>query len=1092
MTFPLSPRWGLAAQAIDGAGDPHLKAGVHLKILPSHHLGLPITPYIVYRYRLGVADQLGGTRSDITWIDSRGQTLHTPFNVTTDNPVTGYLPIGNGEVCCWLDVDATPARVPRPFPDPRRPPVVRGRVALQPRVVEALRGREAELARAREGEVARTHVADVRAADLLEVIRWRASLRVDATVATSRGMAVVASSLGPNYQLAYTPIQQIRISGAGRVDGIRWLDARRLKQISEPWRLLALPVSSGHRYAGIPDAEARAKERIERGAPVRLGLHDQPDAANPAACAAATDADETARLDAGRAVLAGWLDRLLNDMSAEPAELRAPVDFSPGPTSGTLQVPCLGALLQASLDPGVGRWLGYGDRDEAPPGAAGDVIVYWIRALFAFDKDHLGPLAGQVKPFKLADALRNLGSARELGFELDGRNLQIHDDVLDLGTVVCATLGNPPAHLGAPGLATPYSPLATPPSTVGPEAWLPRTPPDAARELLLPMSHLGPGACVALARRTAAGIAGLNRKTPNGRAITLVSTASPSATTPGEMIYRDRAAPPESFFYRAAQADWFGRWSGWSENSAAAGVRPPPPMPTVLATYAQPTSPGPIPLGPLAGTIRVESPVPPPEALTPGAFLLASAQITIGAAVTTVNIPDPAHPPAELVAQLAGPAIERAGIRTVTVTARFVDINGTPSADSPPVTLTCRDPRPPEEITLPLTLLYGSRPDATGLSRITLRWTSAPGQAGYRVFYADELRLGSALDKLIAAGGTRGAQAQTIRTALDAAPDAPSRAAVLTTNRAFFDRAMFEQLTDTPLPNPGPGIALQFDHAVSGSLRVLSIYRIVSVSASQVESPFAASGLSAYAVPNTGAPPQPLLSVVPDPTAPANVYRAKLTISVPRGLVNATEYRVKRSTRKSAAAHEMITVASGTVAPPDPTARPEDPQVTTLIDNGASILGGGGSLRPWTQYHWTVEVRGEAEPGGGPPAAWSTPSAKASILFVPTSPPAQANITGAKVGSDFEVRWTVADKLAGGQVGQYELELYRKKPGEHERRLAVIAADAPAAAGGRGGDITAPYHYVDPAPPVGTSYRVIVRDPAGRTSQPTNAVKVEP
>ena len=425
----------------------------------------------------------------------------------------------------------------------------------------------------------RTHETEVAAADLSEVTRFGLLLRVDATVATSLGMAIVATSLGPDYQISYTPIQQIRITGTGRVEGIRWLDARRLKQEQQQvWRLLALPVPSGHRYAGIPDAEVRAKERIERGAPIRFGLHDQPEAANPATAGPATDADEAARLAAGRDVLAGWLNRLLNDMSAEPAELREPVDFSPGQTSGTLQVPCLGMLLQTSLDPGVGRWLGYGDRDEAPPGAPGDIIVYRIRALFMFDKDHLGPLVNYVKPIKLADAIRNLG------VQLDTSKLSIEDDVLDIGTVVCATLGNPPLRLGAPALAMPYSPLATTPTTVGPEAWLPRTPPDAARGLLLPLSHLGPGACVALARRTLANIEGLNRRTPNGRAITLVSTKSPSATSPGEMIYRDRIAPPDSFFYRTAQADWFGRWSGWSENTAPAGVRPPPPIPTVLAT----------------------------------------------------------------------------------------------------------------------------------------------------------------------------------------------------------------------------------------------------------------------------------------------------------------------------------------------------------------------------------------------------------------------------------------------------------------------------------------------------------------------------
>lgn len=1069
MTFQLAPRWALSAQAIDGVGDPHLKPGVHLKVMPSHHLGLPITPFIVYRYKLGASATLGGTRSDITWVDSRGITLHTPFNVTADNPVTGYLPLAGGEVCCWIDVDATPSRpIPpvHPVPPVRPPRLIRlpGR-GLRPPVV---------------GRVPRP--VDIVAADLLDVVRPRGSLRVDATVATSRGMAVVASSLGPDYQLAFTPIQQVRITGNGRVDGVRWVSVLKLEHPQEVWRVLALPVPSGHRYAGIADAEARANERVARGAPVRLGLHDRPDAATPGVAPAATDADEAARIASGRPVLDTWLDKLLNDMSAEPEDLRSPVTFNPGPTAGTLQVPCLGALLQASLDPGVGRWLGYGDRDEAPLGAPGDVVVYVIRALFNFDKKHLGPLASQVKPIKLAAALAGLN------IPLETRGLSITDDVLDLGTLVCATIGNPPLRLPAPTIGTACSPLATPPSTV-PEAWLPRTPPDAAREMIVPLSQLGPGACVALARRTPAGITGMNRRTPEGRAITLVSTASPSSTTPGEMTFRDGVAPPDAFFYRGAQADWFGRWSGWSENAAAAGVRPPPPRPTVLATYAQPTIPEPMPTGPLAGTFRVEVPVPVPGALTPGGHLIKSATITIGATSTTVEVVDPAAPnDGEITALISGPAIERAGTRVVTVTARFLDTAGTSGGESTPITLVCRDPRPPEEVSLPRTLLYASRPDATGLSRVSVRWTAAAGQASYRIFYADELRLGSALDKVGTGTDARAVRAREIRAAFNAASDAPNRAAVLMSNRTFFDRGMFEQLTETPLASTGAGSAMQFDHAVSGSLRVLSLYRVVAVSASQVESPFAASGIAVYAVPNTGPPPQPLLAVVPDPDAPIGLNRARLTISVPRGLVKATEYRLRRSTRKSAEPHEMMTVATGAFVS-RPTSRPEDPEVMTLTDVGTS--GTGAGLRAWTQYQWIVEVRGESEKGGGPSAAWSTASAKASILFVPPTPPIAPVISGAKVGADFQVSWTVADKLAGGHVGDYKLELYRRKPGEHERVIKVISADATVAAGGRGGDIAAEYRYLDPAPPLDTTYRVIVRDPVGRTSPPTPTVVVE-
>jgi hypothetical protein len=218
----------------------------------------------------------------------------------------------------------------------------------------------------------------------------------------------------------------------------------------------------------------------------------------------------------------------------------------------------------------------------------------------------------------------------------------------------------------------------------------------------------------------------------------------------------------------------------------------------------------------------------------------------------------------------------------------------------------------------------------------------------------------------------------------------------------------------------------------------------------------------------------------------------KLTISVPAGLVTATEYRLRRSTRKSAEPHEMLTVATGAFTPVTPATppRPEDPKVMEIIDSGPTVLG-PGALRAWTQYNWIVEVRSTPEEGGGPSAAWSTPSAVASVLFVPPAPPAEPTITGTKVGGDFELQWLVTDPLRGGQVGDYKLELYRRTPGEHERMITTISAEAKVAAGGRDGNPALPFHYRDTAPPVGTTYRVIVRDPAGRTSTPTPTLKVE-
>ena len=82
------PSWALTAEAIDGIGDTHLPAGIHVRVLPSARLGVPATPFVVYRSVLSPAEikQFGHT-DGVTWIDSHGTTLTLSFTVTPDNPV---------------------------------------------------------------------------------------------------------------------------------------------------------------------------------------------------------------------------------------------------------------------------------------------------------------------------------------------------------------------------------------------------------------------------------------------------------------------------------------------------------------------------------------------------------------------------------------------------------------------------------------------------------------------------------------------------------------------------------------------------------------------------------------------------------------------------------------------------------------------------------------------------------------------------------------------------------------------------------------------------------------------------------------------
>jgi hypothetical protein len=294
---------------------------------------------------------------------------------------------------------------------------------------------------------------------------------------------------------------------------------------------------------------------------------------------------------------------------------------------------------------------------------------------------------------------------------------------------------------------------------------------------------------------------------------------------------------------------------------------------------------------------------------------------------------------------------------------------------------------------------------------------------------------------------------------------------------------MFEQLTDAPLEAPSDGSELRFHHAVSGSLRVLSLYRIVAVSAANVEADFASGSLVPVAVPNTSPPPRPLLYVTPkQPSNGGAPYQAELQVRVPHGLVEPIEYRLRRSRLNAAATVSMPIVATGAI-PAD-----ETPYAFHIIDTGTSQIEPNGSLRPWACYTWCVEVRGAPEAGGGPTAEWSAASLPVPLTFVPPDPPAaptDLSVTRGQNGAATVV-WKHPDALVGGTTGNYTCELYRRIDPAPEQLVAAIDTEATAADGGR--DQTGTFRWTEPAdpgPPEHAVYRVVVVDPLGRRSPPT-------
>ncbi|HMG52209.1 MAG TPA: hypothetical protein VK601_01980, partial [Kofleriaceae bacterium] len=637
MSPTFAPRWLLDGQALDGAGDFHLAPGVHFRLLMSPLLGLPAAPFEVFRIALGTGAGKASLRTDIRWIDSHGRVLTAPFDVTPDNPVTGVLPPPQLGVCIWFTLDAKPTGLIGPRPPVVSPPIVSrpivSRPVISPRPVAA------------------------RPIATRPVAALSGSLRVDAAVQSTRGPGVVATALHAPYTLSATRIERVILRGSGTVHGIKWLDGKQLTAGNEPWREMGFPLEGLARYPGIPGAADLARKRVERGAPTHFGLPDAPDASGPDATDPVTHADEWARVSAVIGPLEEWLKTALDDPGPGAWSHTHPFDVEDelGRPAGRIDVPGLASLLQSAFDPGIGRWLGLVDVDDKPLSTnPGDVVVYLIRGLWAVPTPD-GARATNPRMFdpRLVEALPkeamfDLASARAsrrlpervlerlAGFRAGGGTTNPPPGkFIEIYTALAATIATPPARPAPPVVGD-----------LSYGRWSERfTPPDAAREITLPLAELGPGASLAIARREGAAAAvGLNPVSSAKRALPILPAVPPGATTIATGTYTDRAAPPPAQTYRVSQADWFGRWSAWREVPAQAGVRPAPPVPVVTASYAPPSFeppafPGPIPDDPRAGQISVSVPVPTVDALLPGSNLLAALEVSINGAPTAFPLP---------------------------------------------------------------------------------------------------------------------------------------------------------------------------------------------------------------------------------------------------------------------------------------------------------------------------------------------------------------------------------------------------------------------------------------------------------------------
>lgn len=1074
---------GLAADA----ADTHVQPGIHLRVNANPLLGLPVAPFIIWR---AVAKGAQGVkfRSGGVFVDSLGRVLQPPFDLAPGNPVTAYVPLAAGETCIWASVRA----------DPGGPRVGGVNLGLTTAGVRAVASPPA--ATIRERLAGARLDASRRVGDLLAPPA-DGGIAAQAFVSSVRGPAQVATRTAPPYAFNAPGIVQIELVGNGVVVGMDWLEAHDMPDVDfVPWGLLNLPHKGGARYLSIDGALLLAAGRVLNQAPKRWPLQETLGAVLPANAPPAGPADEPKRVDSLAAPLLPHLDALINDLSQSPFDQRvsAPIVDDTGSVIGTADQSRLDAVFQGQFDPGCAALFGYKARDRAFEINEPTLVFYWVTGFFR----DFPPVAGQVPPDPIFDALlaalpaeNRIGDEKSLvgivdklvqgvGARLNADttgSIERQNDYIGLGALAVVDRSAPPDGMLAP--------------TIDGHAhigWIPMTPPAAMREVQVDLSDVGTGALLAAEKLepAAGGMSlSLNKANVDGYHLPLALSmnvndeADEPAPEPGTGFISDRRAVADDVRYFFAQQDRFGRWSNWASVVDAPGPRPRPPRPVLRGFYTQPADPA-----ATGGTVRVQVDVPRPEVLAPASYLITELRVdatdlTLGSTSTYAeSVGDPADPDDRIDFTFTGPLLAPTEQRKLRLVAVWHDSLGQDSVASEPLTLRMNDPRPPVQLTVPDQLQYTPRPDVTGLAMVEYAWTPPAGTSTCVAWYADENRLRAYLGMQPA-----GSPSRDLADELAAETDPAARATLLRNNGTLFPGHVFERLQGAV--TDGPAGAKLMRHAVSGSLRVLCVYRLGTESATGARVDTSTLPLLIYAVPNADPPERPVLQVTAgDMTDNADTYAALLTVTLTPAATAADTWRLRRSNLGATDVQRMPIVGSGPMGAVEADGR----QRATIADDGPVVIAPSATLQPWVRYHWVVQVQGGEAPGSAAagravPGLWSAPSDPVSMMLVPPLPPDAATAlvaNGAALGgglhADVVVTFEHAQRLSGGSIGAYTVRVDRRKPDQPMQTLgqtAVTGAGPFSVSGMLAGDAS-------DTVPEGTLYRVVVIDPLGREGAP--------
>ena len=1058
----------LQALFIDNS-DSHARQGAHVRV--AHHplLELPVAPFVLERAdideKLLPKLQL---RNEALFIDQNGRRRLPPFSMARGDVITIKLPTGRDILPLWAQIVMDPSS------------------RVMPTAIAYLR---------------------------------------------STGQEDVLLGARHDIPLAFTGTGIVRmvLRGVGTVVGVQWLNAGEIPSWVQfqTVDVLNLPHPGGRRYAVLPAWKDLCVMRRDRQAPRRRPLQDTTGAPPRFSAPGFNSGLEEQRVGAFFDEIDPLLDRLINDIPAQldqfdEREMTRPNgDNISQDDSAVMTIRTLGLFLQAQADPGMASFCGYKtlDRDHLDRQSHA-LSIYRLTAFFRNparhtldNADEAGELFGDhIRAAREQAGLLAPDDAEKQWRKLADRWLAAHGmkAMFDLERRNCLALQAMAIADHRVVLDPPPKPRLDPPEHIH---WLPSDDSDAPRRVTETyVRGLISGAAMAATRRQPIDPARWtplnNAIPPSGwRALILpnIPGSGPFARGYGndlpDAFLSDAETGPDVFRMFVAQSDRFGRYSDWGAVQGDAGPRPKPPRPVLQGSYRQPD----ISTGLHRGKVTLTVPLPEAETLAPGAFELTHASLTAthnGAAFaipSTLNPmsvsdaisihPDAPVPPEDdrrgLRISFDGPALAATSTSEMTFTARWHDSAGQVSEPSEVLKLRLTDPYPPAQMPIPDTLMYSARPDATGKAWVERRWPDAGSHVRYAVYYADENRLRAYLRD----PDGRAVEAATLLATLEATDDPAARATALRARQDLFPDYLFERLKDVMLETDASG-QTGFRHALSGSLRVLSAYKIVAEAAATSARPDLGSVDTVfYAVPNSDPPAQPVVTARQvEPMSEEPELVVELTVTLRPGVTLGQTVRLRRTRSGEADAMRNPIIGTATLGDVD---AGTGLQTAVLRDTGPALIAPSARLAPFTKYAWIAEAQGAPEPGstatsdGAVAGLWSKPSVPATLDVIPGDPPVAPELVrrdGVPVANGgirgLTMEFSYPLNLVPTSLGPWIVVVDRRLPGQTATRIMERAADA-------GATIVVPGDPDNPnfVVPAGTFFRLRLRDPIGRQGE---------